>query len=347
MATIKEVAARARVATGTVSNVLQGASSVRPDLRARVQRAIRDLDYEPNHIARSLKSRRTFMLGIVIPDITDPFFPQLTRGAEDAAVDKKYVLMTVNTDNQLQRERLALETLQRRQIDGILLVMAPNGGDLDHITKLLAANIPVVCLDRVDSKLKVSTVGVDDVGASEMCVHHLVSRGHRRIAIITGDLQTHTATDRFRGFENVMRKSKVPIDDSLIFRGDFGFESGYWLTKQLWAGKKRPSALFVCNGLMGLGVFKALREMGVRCPQDLAVVLFDDLPQGESFSPPITAVAHPSYEIGHKGAELLIEQIERMSTSFKPVHITLRAELRIRESTMIMQAAEERGIGQP
>jgi DNA-binding LacI/PurR family transcriptional regulator len=334
MTTIKEVAARANVATGTVSRVLQGASNVRADLRARVLRAVQDLNYEPNQIARSLKSRRTYSLGMIIPDITDPFFPQLTRGAEDAAADQNYVLMTLNTDNQLEREKVALESLKRRQVDGVLLVMAPNGGNLDHINSVLSAKIPVVCLDRVDDRLKVSTVKVDDIGASELCVSHLVSQGHRRIAIITGDLQTHTAMDRFRGFKNMLRKSKIPMEEGFVFRGNFSFESGYWLTKQMCASTYRPTAVFVSNGLMGLGVFKALREMGVQCPNDIAVALFDDLQQGESFSPPITAVAHPSYEIGHKGAELLIEQIERPSATFKPVHITLRAELRVRQSTM-------------
>jgi DNA-binding LacI/PurR family transcriptional regulator len=222
--------------------------------------------------------------------------------------------------------------------------MAPNGGNLTHITSLLSAKIPIVCLDRVDPRLKVSTVKVDDIAASALCVSHLVSQGHRRIAIITGDLETHTAMDRFRGFKDVMRKSKISLDEGFVFRGNFKFESGYWLTKQMWASNYRPTAVFVSNGLMGLGVFKALREMGVRCPQDLAVALFDDLPQGESFSPPITAVAHPSYEIGYKGAQLLIEQIERSFAAYKPVHITLEAELRVRQSTMYEVAGNPYGL---
>jgi LacI family transcriptional regulator len=124
------------------------------------------------------------------------------------------------------------------------------------------------------------------------------------------------------------------LDRRFVFDGDFRFESGYWLTRQMWASSHKPTALFVCNAMMGLGAFKALREMGVRCPQDLAVATFDDLPQGESFSPPVTAVVQPSYAIGRKGAELLIDLIEKPKANARPTNITLHAELRIRESTM-------------
>lgn len=332
MATIKQVAKKAGVSAGTVSNVLSGSANVSEALRQKVLSTVRELNYEPNHIARSLKSKQTFTLGMVIPDISNPFYPELTRGAEDAALKKNYVLVTVNTDNQVEREKLVLRVLRSRRVDGLLLVVAPNGGDSAHLKEIVAREIPVVCLDRTDPVLKVSSVSVDFIGGTEMCMRHLIANGHRRIATITGNMTVQTAIERLQGYKNVLAEADLPLDPKFILPGDFRFESGYRLTKQLWLSGARPTALFVANGMMGLGAFKALRELGVRCPGDLAVAVFDDYPQSESFSPPITAVAQPAYEIGRTGAELLIEEIENPQAS-PPREIRLKAELRIREST--------------
>ncbi len=344
MATLKDVAVKARVSAGTVSNVLSGSAKVRPALRDRVLNAIEVLNYEPNHIARSLKSKQTHTLGMVIPDITNPFFPLLTRGAEDAALQHKYLLVTVNTDNQLEREQLALNMLRSRRMDGILLVMAPNRGNPAHIEAMVAAGVPVVCLDRTIPGSSISSVSADFIGGTEMCMRHLVSAGHERIAIITGNLQVQSAIERLQGYKNVLAESNIKLNPDLILEGDFRMESGFVLTKQLWLSGRQPTALFVSNGMMGLGAFRALRELGVHCPGQLAVAIFDDLPQAESFSPPITSVAQPAYEIGFMGAELLIEQIEGKRKGAPPVHIRLPAELKIRNSTSVGRAEQAREI---
>lgn len=332
MATMKQVAEKAKVSVGTVSNVLTGSSRVSRAKLDRVNRAIRELDYHPNQIARSLKTRQTHLLGMVISDITNPYFPLVVRGAEDAALEHGYLLVSSNTDHQIDRERRALSVLRNRRVDGVLLVVAPNGGDTEHIEKTNASGIPIVCLDRIPMGLKLSSVTVDAVHGTAMCMRHLISMGHRSIAIITGHMQLQNAVDRLEGYRLALLEAGLPIDETLILRGDFKTESGYLLTKKLMLSGRRPTAMFVSNGMMGLGALKALKEMKIECPEELALAVFDELPGSGSFTPEVTAVVQPAYEIGYRGAKLLIQQIESGPTQ-EPSEIHLTAELRIREST--------------
>lgn len=333
MATIKEVARRARVSVGTVSNILSGSAPVSPALRERVQKAISDLDYQPNHVARSLKIRQTRMLGMVISDITNPFFPQLVRGAEDAALSHNYLLVTFNTDDQLEREKQILSVLRIRRVDGILIVVSPNDGEPTHIRNTIAAGIPVVCLDRVPAGLSVDSVSTDSVKGAAMCVRHLISLGHERIGIITGALNLQTAHDRLQGYSDAMREAGLPVQREWIQEGDFRIETGYRLTKGLLLGAKPPTALFASNAMMGLGVVKATEELGLRCPEDVAIAMFDDLPLAGVLRPHLTAVAQPAYDLGFKGTELLIRRIKGEDAGKRPVSIRLEPELRVREST--------------
>jgi LacI family transcriptional regulator, galactose operon repressor len=341
IATIKEVARHAKVSVGTVSNVLSGGSSVRADLRDRVQASIQALDYHPNHSARSLKSKQTKTLGMVISDITNPFFPLVIRGAEDAASAQGYFLITFNTDDHLERERQVLLLLRSRRVDGLLLVVAPNSGDNSHIDALTEDGIPIVCLDRIpDSKKILDSVLVDNVKGTQMCIQHLIMRGHTRIAIITGSLVLKNARERLKGYELALAEAGLEIDRGLVLEGDFREEAGLRLGKELLLRYKRPTALFVSNAMMTLGVLEALEEIGLSCPEDIALATFDDLPEARVFRPHLTAVRQPCYQIGYQGAELLLRRIQGELPS-KPVTIRLEPELKIRESTSLIVAAAE------
>jgi LacI family transcriptional regulator len=332
VATIKEVAKRARVSVGTVSNILSG-RSVALELRERVEASIRELDYYPNHIARSLKSKRTNTLGMVISDITNPFFPLVVRGAEDAASEQGYSLITFNTDDRVERERQCLSLLRSRRVDGLLLVVAPNSDDSSHIDAVLDDGIPIVCLDRIpDHATRLDSVSVDNVKGAQICIQHLIMRGHTRIAIITGSLALRNARERLAGYEQAMTEAGLEIDRSLIAEGNFREESGLRLGKDLLLRHKRPTALFVCNGTMTVGVLEALEEMGLSCPDDVALATFDDLPVAKAFRPHLTAVVQPCYQIGYQGASLLLQKIHGESRD-TPLHIRLEPELKIREST--------------
>lgn len=337
MSTIVEVAKRARVSVGTVSNVIRGNPQVGRDLRERVEATILELDYHPNEIARSLKVNQTYMLGMVLPDITNPFFPEIIRGAEDKAFERGYLLVTANTDEQIERERRVVSALRSRRVDGLLLACAP-GGQNKHIRGLLDAGISVVCLDRVPVGIKVDVVLLDNVRGSQDCVRHLIRTGYRNVAIITGPLEIQNARERLRGYENALREEGIKVSRELILQGDFRRESGYLLAKELLLRRSRPSAIFVCNGVMTLGVLEALEEVGVRCPEDIAVATFDDLAVDKSFHPRLTVVAQPGYEIGARGASLLMDRVERKVTG-KPGTIRMQPTLIVRESTKSRSSA--------
>ncbi len=331
MATIIEVAKRAQVSIGTVSNVLRGTARVSAALRERVEKVIRELDYHPNEIARSLKVNQTYMLGMVLPDITNPFFPEIIRGAEDQAFSRGYLLVTANTDEQGDRERRVLSMLRSRRVDGILLACAP-GADTTHIRGVIDSGIPVVCLDRCVPGVKLDCVLLDNVRGAEECVRYLVRVGYRSIAIITGSLGLQTAQERLRGYELALEECGIPVSRELVFEGDFRREAGYRLGKEILLKRTRPSAIFVCNGVMTLGVLQAFEEMKVRCPQDVALATFDDLVIDQSFHPRLTVVAQPGYEIGSRGATLLMDRIEGKTTK-KPFVTRIPPTFIVREST--------------
>ena len=339
MATIKEVACRAKVSVGTVSNVLGGTVPVTAELRERVARAIRDLKYHPNQIARSLKSRRTNMLGIVISDITNPFFPLVVRGAEDAGRSRGYLLTVFNTDDRVEREQQVFSVLRMRGVDGILAVVAPNAGDVPHIRETIELRIPVVCLDRMPPRVAVDAVVVDSVKGAAMCVRHLVAMGHRRIGAITGPEALRTACDRVKGYRKALQEARIPVDSRLLRVGDFRMESGYVLAKDLLLSHPRPTALFVANGTMGLGAMRAVQELSLDCPRDVALAVFDDIPGADVFRPTLTVVSQPAYEIGYKAADLLIRRLAG-ELGPKPVIVTLEPELKIRQSTAGRRSAQ-------
>lgn len=330
MATIKEVARRANVSVGTVSNVLSGAVPVSHLLKQRVLDVIRELDYHPNHVARSLKIRQTKMIGMVVSDITNAFFPQVVRGAEDAAWKHNYILITFNSDDQPDRERQLLSALRTRRVDGVLLVAATTEGDLSHISGTVEAGIPVICIDRPIASLPLDSVSVDNAAGSRAAVQHLIDLGHRRIGIVTGSLNVKTGQDRYEGYRQALRAAGVPEDAALMEDGGFRAETGYTASLELLR-RGRPSAVFTANAMMALGLLRAAHELGIRCPEDLAIATFDDPIFSQAIRPGLTCVAQPAYEMGYRGVELLLQRLSDPSSP--PAHVQLETELRVRQST--------------
>jgi LacI family transcriptional regulator len=336
MATIVEVAERAGVSIATVSNVIRGTRRVSSKLTERVQAAIRELNYSPNEIARSLKVRQTRMLVMVLPDITNPFFPEIIRGAEDTAFERGYFLMTANTDEQIGRERRIVAALRSYRVDGVLLASA-SGTDTSHLKSIIDAGVALVCLDRTVPGVKTDAVLLDNVRGARECVRHMIQKGHRRIAIITGPLDVQTGRERLRGYEEALREADIPAEQGRILEGDFRHDSGYRLGRQIveQAAREqavRPTAIFVCNGVMTLGVLKAFEELNIRCPKDIALATFDDLAVDSPFHPHLTTVVQPSYEMGARAASILIDRIEG-HISREPTTVRVAPTLIIREST--------------
>jgi LacI family transcriptional regulator len=211
------------------------------------------------------------------------------------------------------------------------LASAP-GKDSSHIQSIMQAGISIVCLDRTVSGIKTDAVLLDNVRGGRECVRHLIQAGHSRIAIITGSLTLQTGLERLRGYEEALRESDIEIDDGLVLEGDFRAESGYRLGKELLQRRIKPTAIFVCNGVMTLGVLRALEELRMRCPDDIALATFDDLAVDRSFHPHLTAVVQPGYEMGARAATILMDRVEGKLTN-EPVVVRIVPTLVVREST--------------
>ena len=334
MATIKELARKAGVSVGTASHVLNGKVAVSEELRKRVEAAIAELDYHPSQIARSLSTKRTHTLGIVIPDIANPFFPQVIRGVESVVTKAGFSLITFNTDDQVQREKEAMSLLRSKRADGILLVIAPGRRDNSHINKVLESGIPVVCLDRLPGRLAVDCVSADNFSGSREAVRHLIAMGHRDIAILTGPLSLKNALDRLKGYRAAFDEAEIPVPEDRIVQGDFRQETGERIAQEMFSpGKRWPSALFVSNNLMAVGALEGLTRMNLRCPDDVALATFDGFAFPDAFHPTLTTVVQPAYDIGARGAEILIKRLNGTLSS-EPVRIVLPTELRLKESSL-------------
>lgn len=333
MTTQKEIAKYAGVSAGTVSNVISGSTPVSEASRKKVLDAIRELDYQPNLIARSLKTNRTYTLGIVVPDITIPFFPQVIRGAELAARDKGQFLLVLDSQSSHELE-IELLSLLRQRVDGILLVTAGDFKWSSANTKQIMAGLPLVCVDRRPEGLDVDSVCVDDSGAAEMGVTHLVEKGHKEIAIITGPLTLKNEQERLRGYEKALRKANLPIRKNWIWSAGFEQkEIDEACQKGMLRSAGRPTALFASNGVTGLGALRCIYAMGFSVPADLAFATIDEVMIDSLFKPSITSIIQPTHEIGYRAVEVLMDRIANQKTKFTPSIIRLPATILVRESS--------------
>jgi LacI family transcriptional regulator len=309
-ATIYDVARKARVSVFTVSAVINKSKQVSSALRRRVEEAIRQLNYRPNLLARSLAKQRTHTIGIVVPDIANPFFPLVVRGVEDIAQKAGYSTLLCNSDNQRAKEEQYLELLLSKRVDGILLTMAP-GRLTPWLRRMLAeVRVPIVLVMRTSKDLKGDVVLTDDHKGAFDAVAHLARIGHRRIALVSGPLEVSNGTARWKGYREALEANGLSFDPDLIAEGDYRTESGHRAGLTLLP--RRPDAVFVANYLMMVGFMQAADEMEMRCPEDFGLVSFDDYPWLRCFRPRLTTIELPKYELGAKSAQLLFKRISGM-----------------------------------
>jgi DNA-binding LacI/PurR family transcriptional regulator len=330
----KELAKLAGVSAGTVSNVISGSTRVSESSRQKVLEAIRVLNYQPNLIARSLKTNRTHTLGIVIPDITIAFFPKIIRGAECAAREKGYFLIVLDSEGSAQREADMLALLRAQRVEGILLITA-SGKELSSERLVqLTSHSPIVCLDRLPMDLDVDSVCVDDCGAAEMAIAHLLGMGHTRIAAITGPLTLQNEQERLRGYRQALQKAGIPVQRSLIWNSSFEQQHVAGMCQNgLLQLKERPTALFATNGVTGLAALRSLYAVGLSTPKDFAFVTFDELTAEDFFRPGITSVVQPTFDMGHRAVDVLLWRIEKGEAKKPRERVRLPATLTVRESS--------------
>lgn len=328
MANIYDVARKARVSVATVSAVVNDSAYVSPQLKARVLAAVRGLGYHPNLLARSLAKRQTRTIGVIVPDIVNPFWPEVVRGAEDRAHASGYTLLLSNSDDNPDKEALYLNLFLAKCVDGVLLAKAPGRLSRDIAAQLKATNTALVQLIRTTPGLRCDAVLLDDHDAAYEGVSHLVRLGYRRIGFIEGPERVTTAQRRANGYRHALRDNRIKFDPSLFYVGDFRVKSGY--DAGLVLLKRKPDALFISNYLMAVGFIKAMRQYRLRCPNDIAIVTCDDHPWIEAFSPQLTTVNFPKYELGSEAARVLIERL--VSPDRRPERLELKSSLCIRES---------------
>lgn len=327
-ASIYDVARESGVSVFTVSAVINNKSHVGKKLRESVEAAIRKLNYRPNLIARSLAKQRTHTIGMIVPDIANPFFPMVVRGAEDAAQKHGYNLLLCNSDDNLDKEEKAIELLLSKRVDGILLTKAAEDFRPSLRQMIKEVGIPFVLVMRTYPKLTKDAVITDDYRGAYEAVCHLARSGRRRIGLISGPLKVSNALARWEGFHDALKAQNLPFEKELVVEGDYRIDSGFRAGHALLS--HRPDGIYVANHLMTIGLLKAAEEMRLSCPDDFGLVSFDDYPWLGVFRPKLTTVELPKHQLGSEAAELLIERIA--GSRKKAVVRKLQPELRIRES---------------
>jgi LacI family transcriptional regulator len=291
------------------------------------------LDYRPDHVARGLRLGRTRVLGLIIPDVTNPFFTEIMRGVQEVSERAGYFVILCDSNRDLARERKYLDRLRSQRVDGVLLASA--GSDAAHL-ELARRQFPVVFIDHVPKGIASGIVGADNRGGAYKATRYLIGLGHRRIAIITGSLDRSVAVDRLEGFRTAMREASLPVHEEYCQRGDFLMESGYRAGWEFMRLAIPPTAIFVCNNRMTLGLMRALAELNVHCPDRVSVVCFDEADWATCFRPSVTCIAQPSYDLGRRGTELLLHKIEHpeeeRSDQDTQTTVLLETELRVRGS---------------
>lgn len=333
-ANIKEVAEKAGVSTATVSHVINGTRYVAEDKKQAVLSVMKQLDYRPNSVARSLRSQKSKIIGLIIPvalpDTSSFFFSTVAQGIQKKLKENGYNLILSNSTEMQQDEMEQIRVFNSQLIDG--LIIAPTANDHTYLNDVLNGSYPVVFIDRKPTGYPGDCVLVDGFKASYEAVEQLISKGHKRIAYIGGQLGITTSNERFEGYKKALTDNGVEFDDTIAIHSGFGeatFQNGYSFTKELLE-KSSFTALFVTNNVMSMGTMACLQEKGVKIPHDLAVIGFDDYEWAKITVPPLSVIKQPSFELGMKAAEVLLDKINNSSDSYKEYR--LDAQLIIRDS---------------
>ena len=339
-ATMKQVAERAQVSIGTVSHVVNGTATVHEKLRKRVLEVITILGYQPSQLARGLRRHSTNMLGMVIPDITNPFFPGVVRGVEDVAFKKSFRVVLCNTDNDPAKEKAYIDELRSYQPAGLLIIPASERLSAE-IGYSIPQGIPLIFLDRRPSDWKGDAVMVANEEGAFQATQYLVKMGHTRLAMLSGPAHVANAGERLAGFRRALAKNKICITPEYVQETRFDRDSGYQSALRLLNMLPRPTAIFAANDMVALGALLAVRELGLRCPKDVSIIGFDDLELGMFTDPALSSVHQSGYQMGATAARLLLERIAGKKGRGR--QIVLPTELRIRNSVVLPNDGDVRG----
>ncbi|MFW5994099.1 MAG: LacI family DNA-binding transcriptional regulator [Halanaerobiaceae bacterium] len=306
--TIKDIAKKSGVSVTTVSRVLNEKPDVNDQTRAKVLKIIEESNYRPNGMARSLVINQTYSIGLIIPDINNPYFPEVARGVEDQAQDSSYSVIFSSTDNKLEREKDVIDLMLHKRVDGLIVSLSLANRSI--LERLEAKNIPVVQLDRKIPDSIYPAVMIDNQRSAYKAVQFLIDQGYSNIAHITGDLKTVPGQKREDGYRKAILDNNLRLDEESIIEGDFSKKSGYKAMVKMIDEGNLPEAIFAANDLMAIGVLEVCRERNIKVPEDLVIIGHDDISIANLVYPSLTTMAQPKYKLGKKASQLLIDLIE-------------------------------------
>ena len=304
---MNDVAKKAKTSVFTVSSVINNTANVSTKLRKRVLKAIEELNYTPNSVARSLKRKKTLLIGLIISDVEDIFFPKVIKGIEEVFNKTSFNMILCNTMNDPEKEKKYLKILMEKRVDGLILFPTDTSGE--NLKEFLQGHIPIVSIDREIKSLNISSVVMDDYDASFNVTNYLINKGHRRIGIVLFPTLISTGEQRLKGYIDSYKANDIKIDQDLIKITGFKKEDSYRATMELMNLKYKPTAIFTTNDLMFAGALKAINNVGLKIPDDISIVTFYDFNWLKYLNPPITAVKLPTLEMGQQAAELLLNLV--------------------------------------
>ncbi len=326
--TLKMVAEKAEVSVNTASRAINNRPDINLETKKRVLRIAKELGYIRNAAAVALRTKKTGTIGVVIADNRNPFYAEVLNGMEEAAREKNYHIILANTQRDYKKEEEAISLLLAKRVDGLLITPVQDRDD--DIKNLIDANIPFVVVGRDFENIEVDAIYNDEVKGGFLATEYLIKKGHKRIALIDGFLYKSPAKNRLEGYKKALNKYRIPLDDSLISVGDINIEDGHERTKQMLEKNLGFTAIFAYNDMMAFGSMQAIKEKGLRIPEDIGLVGYDDIPFSSLISPALTTIRLKKQELGIESVKLLLSHIN--GNREKPKKIMLDVELQIRET---------------
>lgn len=304
--TIIDIADKVGVSYTTVSRALNDKKGVSDKMREKIIKAAKEMGYQPNILARGLVSNSSKTIGLIIPDIINPFFPEIARGIEDAASNKGYTVFLSNSNWEIEKEQKCINSLVSNRVDGIII----NPNSTDNLEKLQKLDIPIVYVNTKVKDEDVSFIGIDNVSGAKSATQHLIDCGYTKIAYLGGTVKSYSNNMRMKGYKETLIENNFEIDEELIVNSKFNTDVAYDETKKLLILKNPPDAIFAANDIIALGVLHAVDESGIKTPGEFGVIGFDDISEASLYQIQLTTMSLPKYFMGIKAFDLLIDQIE-------------------------------------
>ncbi|MBE7684411.1 MULTISPECIES: LacI family DNA-binding transcriptional regulator [Paenibacillus] len=328
-ATIYDIAREAGVSIATVSQVINGKGKISEKRRAEVMEIMERLNYQPSAIAAALTGKQTYTLGLLVPDISNPYFAELARAIEDRSRQLGYSVVICSTDNKDERVERYLNLLQQKRVDGMMIGTGIDNAEI--LSPLLQQSIPVALIARQLPSLSVHTVSIDDRLGGALAAEHLLQLGHTRFGVVSEPLKVSSSKERVRGFREAVEEAGLALESSQVRESTADIQSAKQEVLVLLEQTNRPTGIFCCNDMQAIGALQAAKELGLQVPEDVSIVGFDNTILASVTNPPLTTVAQPIEDLGHRAVDLLIDELK--DEHKRPQKLVLKPELVIREST--------------